>query len=87
VIFALIGCFAGGGARLFYPGRRAVNILGTLALGAAGALLGGLLSWTIWPAAEGDIHTGALLMSLLGAALLLVGWPLVAYARSISGRA
>jgi uncharacterized membrane protein YeaQ/YmgE (transglycosylase-associated protein family) len=87
VVFALIGVFAGGAARLFYPGREPMKILGTLVLGLAGALLGGLLSWTIWPAAAGDIHTVALLLSLLGALLALVLWPIVVYARSLSGTA
>jgi len=87
VVFALIGLFAGGAARLFYPGRQPMRILGTLALGTAGAMLGGLLSWAMWPAVEGDIHTGALLMSLLGAAVLLVSWAVWAYARAISGHA
>jgi len=87
VVFALIGIFAGGAARLFYPGRQPMKILGTLVLGTTGGLLGGLLSWTIWPAAAGDIHTGALLLSLLGTMLALVLWPSVVYARSLSGPA
>jgi uncharacterized membrane protein YeaQ/YmgE (transglycosylase-associated protein family) len=85
VVFALIGLFVGGAARLFYPGRQPWRILGTLVLGVAGSLLGGLLSWTIWPAVESDIHTGALLISFLGAVLGLVLWAGVAYARSIGG--
>jgi uncharacterized membrane protein YeaQ/YmgE (transglycosylase-associated protein family) len=86
VVFALIGIFAGGAARLFYPGRRLMHILGTMVLGTAGALLGGLLSWSIWPAA-GDIHTSALLLSLLGALLALVLWPGTVYVRSLRGAA
>jgi len=86
VIFALIGLFAGGAARLFYPGRQPTRILGTLVLGAVGAVLAGMLSWAIWPVLEGEIQSRALLMSLLGAVLVLVAWPGVAYARSVSGR-
>lgn len=87
VVFALIGLFTGGTARLFYPGRQSTRILGTLALGVAGALLGGLLSWTIWPAAENDIRSGALLLSFLGAVLGLAVWPAVVYGRSIGRHA
>jgi len=72
---------------LFYPGRQAMKILGTLVLGATGALLGRLLSWSIWPASAGDIHTGALLLSLLGALFALVLWPGVIYARRLRGSA
>jgi uncharacterized membrane protein YeaQ/YmgE (transglycosylase-associated protein family) len=82
VVFTLIGVFAGGSARVFYASRQPMNILGTVVLGMVGAVLGGLLSWTIWPAAVGDIHTGALLLSLLGALVTLVTWPIVARARS-----
>jgi uncharacterized membrane protein YeaQ/YmgE (transglycosylase-associated protein family) len=85
VVFALIGLFAGAAARLLYPGRERMRVLGTMLLGMAGALLGGLLSWGAWPAVEGQFSSGALLMSLLGAVLVLVLWPGVAYARSISG--
>jgi uncharacterized membrane protein YeaQ/YmgE (transglycosylase-associated protein family) len=81
-VFALIGVFAGGSARVFYAGREPMKILGTVVLGMAGGLLGGLSSWSIWPAAVGDIHTGALLLSLLGALLALATWPIVVYARS-----
>jgi uncharacterized membrane protein YeaQ/YmgE (transglycosylase-associated protein family) len=84
VVFTLIGLFAGGAARLFYPGRQFMNILGTLVLGMIGALLGGLLSWSIWQAEAGDIHTGALLLSFLGALLALGLWPSVVYSRSRS---
>jgi uncharacterized membrane protein YeaQ/YmgE (transglycosylase-associated protein family) len=84
VVFALIGLFAGCGARLFYPGRQLINVLGTLVLGAVGGLLGGLLSWSIWAAETGNIHTGALMLSFLGALVVLVLWPLVVYARSTS---
>jgi uncharacterized membrane protein YeaQ/YmgE (transglycosylase-associated protein family) len=86
LIFALIGAFAGGAARLLYPNRQFTRILGTLILGMVGAILGGMLSWNYWPAAVDDIHTGALLMSLLGALVVLVCWSVWAYGRRISGR-
>jgi uncharacterized membrane protein YeaQ/YmgE (transglycosylase-associated protein family) len=48
----------------------------------AGALLGGLLSWSMWSALDGQLYPSALLMSLLGAVFVLVLWPCVVYARS-----
>ena len=86
-VFALIGLLAGASARLFYPGRQPMRILATLALGMAGSLLGGLLSRAFWPAVEGQFTSGALLMSALGAVLVLVAWAGVAYARSIGAHA
>jgi len=84
VVFALIGLFAGAAARLFYPGRQAGRILGTMALGMVGSLLGGLLSWAFWPEVDGQFSSGALLLSILGAVLVLVIWASVSYARRLA---
>jgi uncharacterized membrane protein YeaQ/YmgE (transglycosylase-associated protein family) len=81
VVYALVGLLAGAAARLFYRGREPMSILGTLMLGMVGSLLGGLLSWAFWPAVDGQFYSGALLMSILGAVLVLVLWASVAYAR------
>src|SRR5947208_2012916 len=63
VVFAVIGLFAGAAARLWYPGRQPMRVMGTMLLGMVGSLLGGLLSWTLWRAAEDQLYSGALLMS------------------------
>ena len=85
VVFAVIGLLAGAAARVFYPGRQPTRILGTVVLGMAGSLLGGLLSWAFWPAVEGQFSSAALLMSGLGAVVVIALWAGVAYGRSISG--
>jgi len=84
VVFALIGLFAGAAARLWYPGREPMKILGTMLVGLAGSLLGGVISWAVWRGVDGQLHPGALLTSLLGAVVLLVGWAALTYARRIS---
>lgn len=84
-VFAFIGLFAGAAARLFYPGRQPLRILGTLVLGVAGGLLGGLASWGVWPEVDGQFQTGALLMSILGAVLVLIAGAGLAYGRRIRG--
>jgi uncharacterized membrane protein YeaQ/YmgE (transglycosylase-associated protein family) len=84
IVFALIGLLTGAAARVWYPGREAQRILGTILLGMAGSLLGGLISWGVWPAVDGQLTAGALLTSLVGAVLVVVAWAVVAYARSIS---
>jgi len=33
IVFTLIGLLIGAAARIFYPGRRPMHILGTMALG------------------------------------------------------
>ena len=84
VVFAVIGLLAGAAARLWYPGREPRKVLGTMLLGMVGAVLTGLLSWAIWPAVDGQLFPGALLLSLFGAVFLLVLSPCWYYARSIS---
>jgi uncharacterized membrane protein YeaQ/YmgE (transglycosylase-associated protein family) len=82
VVFALIGLFSGGAARLFYSNRATMNILGTLLLGTVGGVLGGLISWLIWPVVSADIHSWTLLLSFVGALLVLVLWPALISARN-----
>jgi uncharacterized membrane protein YeaQ/YmgE (transglycosylase-associated protein family) len=82
VVFALIGVLAGAAARLWYPGREPMKVLGTMLLGMGGSVAAGLIGWTVWPPLDGQLYVGALLTSLLGAVLLLVLWPCVVYARS-----
>lgn len=85
VVFALIGLFTGGASRLFYPGRRPTRILGTMVIGMIGAVGGGVISWSWWPAVAGQFHTGNLVMSILGAIIVIVLWAGVVYKRSLSG--
>jgi uncharacterized membrane protein YeaQ/YmgE (transglycosylase-associated protein family) len=83
--FALIGVIVGGAARVFYPGRHPMRILGTVVLGMVGSLVGGLVGWACFPAPDGQLTIGTLLMALLGAVLVLVFWAGGTYARSIGG--
>jgi uncharacterized membrane protein YeaQ/YmgE (transglycosylase-associated protein family) len=85
LVFALIGLLAATAARMLYPGRQPMRILGTMALGVGGALAGGMISWGYWPAVDGQFQSGNLLLSLLGAMAVIVLWAAVAYARSVSG--
>jgi uncharacterized membrane protein YeaQ/YmgE (transglycosylase-associated protein family) len=79
LLLALIGFIAGALARWLIPGRYPRGVLATAALGMAGSLLGGLLSWAFWPAAEGQLHLAGVLMSILGALAAL--WAYSADAR------
>lgn len=78
-VFAVIGLLAGAAARVWYPGREPLRVVGTMLVGMTGSLLGGLLSWAVWP--DEQLHAGALLMSLLGGVLVIAVWAFVAYAR------
>jgi uncharacterized membrane protein YeaQ/YmgE (transglycosylase-associated protein family) len=85
LVFAAIGVLAGAAARLWYPGREPTQVLGTMLVGMAGAVPAGLISWAVWPAVDGQLYPGALLMSFLGAVFVLAMWACVAYGRRISG--
>jgi uncharacterized membrane protein YeaQ/YmgE (transglycosylase-associated protein family) len=85
LVFALIGLFVGAAARVLYPGRQPIHILGTMLLGIIGGLAGGLISWGSLPAEEGQFHSGNLLMSVVGAIIVIGFWAGVSYARNISG--
>lgn len=85
LVFAVIGLLTGAAARLLYPGRRSTHILGTMLIGMIGAVLGGLISWSWWPAVAGEFHTGNLILSVLGAMMAIVLWAGVAYKRSLRG--
>ena len=71
LVFALIGFLAGVVARWLIPGRQSMGILATTALGIVGSLVGGLISGFFWPAADNQIHSAGLLMSVVGAVVAL----------------
>ena len=71
--FLIIGLVAGLLARLIMPGKDAMSLLATMLLGAIGSILGGVISWAIWGAST-TIHPSGLLMSIVGAILVVVVW-------------
>jgi uncharacterized membrane protein YeaQ/YmgE (transglycosylase-associated protein family) len=85
IVFGVIGLLAGTAARVFYPGRQPARILVTMIMGIIGALCGGLLSWIWWPLVDGEFHTGNLVLSILGATIVIVIDAVVAYQRSLRG--
>ena len=86
VVFAAIGLIVGVAARLAYPNRQGSHILGTMILGAAGALSGGMISWVYWPDVEGQFQTGNLVLSAIGGIVAIQIWAAVSYARKVGGR-
>jgi uncharacterized membrane protein YeaQ/YmgE (transglycosylase-associated protein family) len=70
----IVGLVAGGLARLIMPGKDAMSLLSTLLLGIAGSIVGGLVSWAIWGVETEGFRPGGLLLSLIGAILLLLVW-------------
>lgn len=67
----VVGLIIGAIARLLMPGRDPIGILGTLAIGVVGALLGGAL-WAALPFAEEQNNTAWIGGIIVAMALLFV---------------
>jgi len=71
----VVGLIAGAIARLLMPGKDPMGIFMTALLGIAGSFLGGLIGSLIWHPKDGNyLHPAGLLLSILGAFLLLWLW-------------
>jgi uncharacterized membrane protein YeaQ/YmgE (transglycosylase-associated protein family) len=70
----IIGLVAGALARLIMPGRDAMGWLATMLLGIAGSIIGGLISWMLWGAETNGFRPGGLILSIIGALLVLAAW-------------
>lgn len=76
IAFIIIGLIAGLIARAILPGRQSMGLLATTLLGMVGSLVGGLIgSLFVRDGRLFDLHPSGLLMSVVGAivVLLLVG--------------
>jgi uncharacterized membrane protein YeaQ/YmgE (transglycosylase-associated protein family) len=76
IAFIIIGLIAGLIARAILPGRQSMGLLATTLLGMVGSLVGGLIgSLFVRDGRLFDLHPAGLLMSVVGAivVLLLVG--------------
>ena len=73
----IIGLIAGALARLIMPGKDAMGIIATILLGIVGSIVGGLVSWAIWGAETTGFRPAGLLLSILGAIIVLWIWRMV----------
>ena len=73
----IIGLIAGALARLIMPGRDPMGCIATALLGMAGGALGGWVSTMIWPDQEKTIFNRGLILSTIGAIILLAIWRLI----------
>jgi uncharacterized membrane protein YeaQ/YmgE (transglycosylase-associated protein family) len=72
--FLIIGLVAGLLARLILPGKDAMSLLATMVLGAIGSILGGAISWALWGGDGSTVRPSGLIMSIVGAILVLLIW-------------
>ena len=67
----IVGLIAGALARLIMPGRDPMGIIATILLGIVGSIVGGLVSWAIWGSDTRGFQPAGLLLSILGAIVVL----------------
>ena len=70
----VVGLIAGALARLIMPGRDPMGIVATIVLGIVGSLVGGLVSMAIWRNTTNVFNGSGLLLSILGAIIVLWIW-------------
>jgi uncharacterized membrane protein YeaQ/YmgE (transglycosylase-associated protein family) len=71
----IVGIVVGFIARAIMPGKQSMGILMTGVLGVAGSIVGGLISRLFSKPADGAFfHPAGIIMSILGAILILFLW-------------
>lgn len=71
----IVGIVVGAIARLIMPGSEHLGLLMTGALGVAGSFIGGLIARLFSKPAEGAaFHPAGIIMSIIGALVLLYAW-------------
>jgi uncharacterized membrane protein YeaQ/YmgE (transglycosylase-associated protein family) len=71
-VWILIGLIAGAAAGWFVPGRQRIGCIGTTVIGIVGGLLGGWIWTDLLGQDQAGGFLGALLIAILGSALLLL---------------
>ena len=79
----IIGLIAGALARLIMPGRDPMGILATILLGIVGSVLGGLVGMALWRNDGNGFHPAGLILSILGAIIVLWIYRMVKARRSV----
>jgi uncharacterized membrane protein YeaQ/YmgE (transglycosylase-associated protein family) len=86
----IVGLVVGFIARALVPGRQHIGILLTIALGVAGAMLGGVISSALWQTWANDPDVNRMwpgwIMSIVGAVIVLAGYLAITGQRHVGGR-
>ena len=71
----IVGIVVGAIARLIMPGSEHLGLIMTGVLGIAGSFVGGFIARLFSPPADGAlVHPAGLIMSVIGALILLWAW-------------
>lgn len=67
----IFGAIIGILARFLMPGRQNMGFMMTTLLGIVGSIIGGLITWAFRGAPQGGFDPAGIIMSILGAILVL----------------
>ncbi|HEY1327881.1 MAG TPA: GlsB/YeaQ/YmgE family stress response membrane protein [Casimicrobiaceae bacterium] len=67
----IVGFIVGALARWFYPGTIPMGFLGTALVGIVGSLIGGVIGGLIWKSPDGRFHPAGIVLSIIGALIVL----------------
>ena len=70
----VVGFIVGVLARFFYPGAIGLGFWMTTLLGIGGSLVGGVIGGLIWKSSDGKFSPGGIVLSIIGAMILLWGY-------------
>jgi uncharacterized membrane protein YeaQ/YmgE (transglycosylase-associated protein family) len=72
ISWAVFGLVIGCIARMLYPGRQPMGIVGTMILGIIGSFAGGFISYVFgFRPEEGAFHGSGWIMSIIGAVIVV----------------
>ncbi|QDT36697.1 GlsB/YeaQ/YmgE family stress response membrane protein [Stratiformator vulcanicus] len=70
ILWIIFGAFCGGIAQFLVPGKQNLGWIASIALGVVGSFVGGFL-WTFFQTGQGQFSPGGIIMSIVGATVLL----------------
>ena len=74
IVWLIVGLIAGALARLIMPGRDPMGVIATILLVIVGSIIRGLVRWAIWGSDTRGFQPAGLLLSILGAIIVLWIW-------------
>jgi uncharacterized membrane protein YeaQ/YmgE (transglycosylase-associated protein family) len=86
IAWLIVGLVAGALARLLVPGRDPMGLVGTLLLGLAGSIVGGLIAVLLTDRTMGEFSASGLLGSILGGVVVLVAYRMMQPHGRVTGR-
>lgn len=72
ISWVVFGLVVGAVGRFLVPGKQPMHWMMTVLLGILGSFLGGGISWLLFGSGNGEVNPAGLLMSIVGAVILVL---------------